>query len=64
VAPRGGNGAIVLSGAADPEPRDAADPVRMCEMQDVRQWPSAVDQPMKDDKPDARIAILGMTTIP
>lgn len=64
IASDGGNVSVVVSGMADPGHVYAADAVLMCYTHDVLQSPAALDQLIKACKPDARIAILGMKTVP
>ena len=64
MASDGGNVSIVVSGMADPGHVYAADAVLMCYTQDVLQSPAALDQLIKACKPGARIAILGMKSLP
>ncbi len=64
MASDGGNVSIVVAGMADPRHVYAADAVLMCYTQDVLQSSAALDQLIKACKPGARIAILGMITLP
>lgn len=64
MASGGGNVSIVVAGMADPRHVYAADAVLMCYTQDVLQSSAALDQLIKACKPGARIAILGMITLP
>ncbi len=64
MASDGGNVSIVVSGMAEPGHVYSADAVLMCYTQDVLQSPAALDQLIKACKPGARIAVLGMKTLP
>lgn len=64
MASADGNVSIVVTGMADPRHVYAADAVLMCYTQDVLQSSAALDQLIKACKPGARIAILGMITLP
>lgn len=64
MATDGGNVSIVVSGMADPAHVYAADAVLICYAQDVLQSPEALDQLIRACKPGARIAVLGMKTLP
>ncbi len=55
---------VVIAGMADSGHAYDADAALLCYTQDVLQSPAAVDQLIKACKPNARIVILGMKTLP